>query len=276
MKNVISVDLEDWYHLIHLKDYAKNKIPQIQDSIQPVLKLFKKYNVTTTFFVLGEIAEKNPEVIELINKDGHEIASHGYSHKPLWELSKEEFIKELEKTKFLLTKISKEKILGYRAPYFSISKERSWAIESLKEMNYKYDSSIFPLKIGSWYGDSKAPLNPYKPLDSDILKNNPDENFKEFPLTVLNINKLRIPLAGGIYLRTAPFLIFKTLLKQVKKQGRSLFLFFHPWETHKNIIKLDAPLKNRFIIYHGINGMLKKIEHLLKTHKFVSFRENLN
>ncbi|MAG50617.1 polysaccharide deacetylase [archaeon] len=276
MENVISVDLEDWYHLVHLRDYAKNKTPQIQYSIQPILKLFKKYNTTTTFFVLGEIAEKNPEVIELINKDGHEIASHGYSHKPLWEISKEEFIEELEKTKSIVTKISKEKILGYRAPYFSISKERSWAIESLKEMNYKYDSSIFPLKIGSWYGDSSAPLNPYNPLNSDILKNNHDENFKEFPLTVFDKNEIRFPLAGGIYLRTYPFLIFKTLLKQVKKQGRSLFLFFHPWETHKNLIKLDVPFKNKFIVYYGIKGMLKKIEHLLKTYKFSSFRENLD
>ncbi len=276
MKNVISIDLEEWYHPIHLKNYVKNKIPQVKESIQPILKLFKKYNVTTTFFVLGEIAQKTPEVIDLINKDGHEIASHGYSHKPLWELSKEEFIEELEKTNFLLTKISKEKILGYRAPYFSISKERSWAIECLKKMDYKYDSSIFPVKIGSWYGDSNAPLNPYNPLESDILKNNPNESFKEFPLTVFNINKIRFPLAGGIYLRTTPFLIFKTLLKQVKKQERSLFLFFHPWETHKNIIRLNIPLKNRFIIYHGIKGMLKKIEHLLKTYKFGSFRENLD
>lgn len=273
MKNVISIDLEDWYHSSHLKDYVKNKIPQIQESVPPILKLLKKYNVTTTFFVLGEAAEKNPEIIELVHKEGHEISSHGYSHKPLWEISKDEFAKEIKKTNSLLKKISKEKVLGFRAPYFSISTERSWAIKTLKKEGFKYDSSIFPVKIGSWYGDSKAPLYPYSPSEKDVLKNDPTESFKEFPLTVFNTGKIRFPIAGGIYLRTLPFFLFKPLLRHVKRQGRPIFLFFHPWETHKDIIKLNVPFKNRYIAYRGVKSMMKKIEYLLKNYKFTSFRD---
>lgn len=273
VKNIISIDVEDWYHSAYLRGYSNKPEPQLHLSVPPILKLLKKYDTKATFFVLGDAAEKNPEVIEMIHEEGHEIASHGFSHKEIWKLSREEFIKEIERTEKAVNKITKEKIIGFRAPLFSLSKETAWFLEELKKRNYKYDSSLFSMKT-PLYGCADAKRTPYKSSKENFLLEDKQSGFIEYPVTIFKWGPLNFPL-GGFYLRSLPLFIFKPFLKKAEKNNTPIITFFHPWETHKDIIRLKVPLKSKFITYYGINRMLDKIEYLLKNYRFTSFRENL-
>lgn len=272
-KNVISIDLEDWYHSGYLRNYAIKPESQLHLSVPPILKLLKKYNTNATFFVLGDVAEKSPEIIEMICKEGHEIASHGFSHKEIWKLSKEGFVKEIERTEKAINKITKEKIIGFRAPLFSLSKETAWFLEELKKKEYKYDSSLFSMKT-PLYGCANAKRIPYRVSTENFFLEDKNSDFIECPLTIFKMG-FNFPL-GGFYLRLVPFFIFKHFLRKAKKNKTSSILFFHNWEAYKGTIRLKVPLKSRFITYYRINKMLDKIEYMIKNYKFTSFRENLD
>ena len=277
MKNLISIDFEEWYTSAYLRHHVpkEEESPMIKEAVRPVLKLFEKHNTTATFFVIGSVAEKHPEIIEEINGSGHEIASHGYSHKPLFWISKEELSEEVQKTNKILEKISKEKVIGFRAPYFSIDRKRSWGLDVLKKEGFSYDSSIFPAKT-PLYGAPGAPLKPYKPSRKDIYKHDESEKLVEYPLTVYKAfgGILNIPICGGFYGRMLPAGMIKSLAKNLNRKGQPLNFYFHPWETYEKTPRLDVSLKNRFITYTGMKGYLKKINYLLKNLSFECFRDN--
>lgn len=278
VKNLFSVDFEEWYTSAYLRHDIKddnNKKSIISTSTIPILELLKKHNTTATFFVIGSVAEKNPEVIEKIHSEGHEIASHGYSHKPLFWLTKEDFEDEVNKTNRILYKITKEKVRGFRAPYFSIDKKHSWGIDVLRKNGFYYDSSIFPAKT-PLYGEPDAPTVPYKPSQNNILIHDEKSDFVEYPMTVYKFigKTYGIPLCGGFYGRALPVQITKFLAQKINAKGQSLNFYFHPWETDSNTPRIDVSLKKRFITYYGINSYLKKIESLLKSFDFESFRDN--
>ena len=270
----LSVDVEDWYHSEYLRHFAKEKVPRIEKTIPLLLDILRKHNTTITFFTLGDIADKHPDVVKEISANGHEVASHCYSHTPLWNLNRKTFEEELRRTEKALRKATGKKVIGFRAPYYSIAKEQSWAIEILRKRNYCYDSSIFPMKT-PLYGAPGAPLEPYKPSKDNIYIHNEKEKLREYPISVLRIGKINIPLAGGFYLRAFPYILTKSMIKLLQKQKRSINMIIHPWEIDCNIPRLDVPLKNRLISYYGIRKNLQKFENLIKTLKFKSFREDI-
>lgn len=273
MKNAFSIDLEFWYSGEPYRDYLPSKIEdQINDSISPLLKLLKKYNAMATFFVLGEVAEKFPSLIKAIYEKGHEISSHGYSHKKLYVLNKKSFENELKKSVDLITSIIKEKPIGYRAPSFSMNNSTIWALDVLKKLGFKYDSSVFPIKT-RLYGVPDAPLAPYKPSQEDIAKIDNSNTIIEFPLSVIRLIR-NIPISGGHYFRLLPFWFIKSAINQVNK-SRPFIFYIHPWETCPKTPRLDIPLPQNFFAYYGINSMLKKIEKLLKEFKFAPIKEVL-
>ena len=161
MDNALTIDLEFWHSPELLRGFlTEERDGPIDDLIfemtKPILDVLDEYNVKATFFVLGLVAEKYPELIEEIYDKGHEVASHAYSHKTLFELGKDEFEREMDKSVQLLRHITKENPIGFRAPSFSVDNSTKWVFDVLKKHGFRYDSSIFPIKT-RLYGLSDAP-----------------------------------------------------------------------------------------------------------------------
>ncbi len=197
MKNVFSVDLEDWfcaYNLnINIKDWNKQELRVVQNT-KKILSLLSKFNVKATFFVLGWIAEQVPDLIKEVESQGHEIATHGYSHTLLTQMTPDDFNEDLSKAMGIMNSIVDNKILGFRAPSFTITKKTLWALPILKEHGIIYDSSVYPIGFHPDYGIPEADLKIHK--FNDIL---------EAPLSVAEIFGKRIPCSGGAYFRIFPY-----------------------------------------------------------------------
>lgn len=272
MKNALTIDLEPWYVSEFLVGYLPDeKDDHVEEAVRPLLDLLDNYGTKATFFVLGIVAERYPELVKEIHAKGHEIASHAYSHKTLYELGEARFEREIEKSTGLLESIIGERPIGFRAPCFSMNNSTRWALRVLRRHDFKYDSSIFPIKT-MLYGVPDAPLHPYRPSMIDLTKHDPSGDIIEFPMTVLRMGR-NIPVAGGFYLRVLPLWFIKFAIARVNKT-RAAVIYVHPWETDPRTPRLDGvPLFPRFVTYHGINSALRKIEGLLNAFEFSPLRE---
>jgi len=244
-KAILTFDLEFWYNSKFLNNYHlrdKNQIKDhIEESTELLLDLLKKYNQRATFFVLGEVAEKYPELIKKISNLGHEIASHGYSHKTLWELDKINFEKEIQLSKNVLKNITGKEPNGFRAPNFSLNQKTEWALDILKN-DFQYDSSIHPLR---------------SPKSA--------EKIIEIPTSL-----------GGIYFRVFPLWLYILLIKIISKTKIPV-LYFHPYEFFEFVPKIkNAPWLKRKIKYWGINNAWQKFEKLMRKFDFISIEQYLN
>jgi len=274
MKNALSIDLEFWYSPQYVRGYTS--IPeddQIREATGPLLNLFERYKTRVTFFVLGEVAERHPDLIREIRDRGHEIACHGYSHQTLHDLGKKGFEEDLKKSTSLIRSILKERPIGFRAPSFSLNRNTAWALNILERYGYKYDSSIFPLKT-PLYGMPGAPLGPYYPSMDDPSKESHMGEIKEFPISVLKVSRIKIPVGGGFYLRVLPALFIKAALETINKD-RSGVIYLHPWETYPETPVLDLPLLKKFVTYWGIKSTMKKLEYLVRNIDFCPMEELL-
>jgi polysaccharide deacetylase family protein (PEP-CTERM system associated) len=273
IRNALTIDLEYWYSPELVRGFVVgNKDDLIIEMTKPVLDVLDEFDVSATFFVLGEVAKKHPELVEEVYERGHEIGSHAYSHKTLYELGRDKFENEINLSVQLLQHITKEKPIGFRAPSFSVNNLTGWVFVILEKHGFKYDSSIFPIRT-KLYGVPNAPLHIYKPSADDVAKEDPNGKMIEFPMTVFEFGK-RIPISGGFYLRAMPFWLLKSLLKKVNRT-RAGMIYVHPWETYSKTPILKLPLSSRFITYYGIGSALNKLKGLLKNFDFASVREVL-
>lgn len=271
MDNALSIDLEYWWCNEFMHGFLPDRKREfLSESLNPILQLLEDKRTLATFFILGEVAEKHPEIVEKIYEKGHEIACHSYSHTPLQKLGREEFERELKKTTSLLEKYHP---VGFRAPSFSLDNGTRWALELLIKYGYKYDSSIFPVKT-MLYGVPDAPIHIYRPSLNDVSRIDPDSKIIEFPLTVVSFIK-NIPVSGGFYLRALPYSFLKTSIRHTNKQ-RPAVVYIHPWETTRVTPRLNMPMFSKFVTYYGTGGAFKKLELLLKDFKFKPMREVLN
>lgn len=273
IKTFISVDLEDWDTSAYLRGHiaGSDNPPKILESTYPILEMFEKKNIKAAFFVLGIIAEKFPGLIQDISRKGHEIASHGYSHTPLWRLNRESFRGEVRKTNLIIENITGKKPLGFRAPYASLDKTTSWAVDILREEGFRYDSSIFPMAT-PLYGAPGAPNKAYRISAKNIYKDDPASEMVEVPFTIIGFGPVIIPCTGGFYGRVVPLPLLKYFFKIVNKD-RPVNFYFHPWETFTGIPRIKAPFFNRFVSYFNVKHYLGKIEQLLDSCEFISFKE---
>lgn len=270
MINALSIDLEFWYTAELVRKYApEEKEDQVVESVEPLLSLLDKYNTKATFFVLGSLAEKYPELVKRIHESGHEIGSHGYSHKTLYDLTITAFEEEIRKSVEILKSITGKKPAGFRAPTFSINNSTKWAFEVLEKYGFEYDSSIFPIKT-MLYGEPTAPLYLYKPCKNDVTKNDPSGRITEFPMTVGQFRK-NIPLCGGFYFRLIPYKLLSMWIRKINEKRPAIF-YFHPWETYSETPRLDLPHTSKFITYYNINSTLNKLERLLNDFEFTSVK----
>ena len=266
--NILTIDFEEWYHPEYVKDKCpEGKSDRATDDLSPTLDLLEKHKIEATFFIVGEIAQKYPELIKQIEHKGHEVGFHSFNHIPLWEKNADTLTAEIRKFHALIGK----NCMGYRAPSFSLNNNTKWALNVLANCGYKYDSSIFPVST-PLYGVKHAPTKPYKISPADVSIEDEDAQLWEFPLHVYSTPILRLPMAGGFYLRFFPLKLVKRSINKANKNGHPAVLFVHTWELNPAMPKLKLGLYKSFITYHNAEKTAPKLEQLLLQYEFTSFR----
>jgi len=271
---MLGIDFEDWYHPQLVEPFVpqNKKTPTMFKGLDKILELLRRNNTKATFFLVGELLETNPEILDKIISEEHEIGFHTMKHTRLDTPNFQSVFKEELKT---FEKITSGRSIGFRAPTFSLNKKSSWVIDELVNNNYKYDSSIIPAKT-SMYGIPEAQRSPYKITKSSLDKNDESGTLIEFPLLVTKFLGKTIPAAGGFYLRTLPLKIIKNSIKAFEKKELPSSLYIHSWElTPEYIPKIKLPIKNKFITFHKIEKSFSKIEQLLKEFEFDTFNSYL-
>jgi polysaccharide deacetylase family protein (PEP-CTERM system associated) len=272
LDNILTVDVEEWYH----PEYVKRKVPiekeaRIPVSLEMTLSFLAKLNAHATFFVVGELVEKHPDIIDRIKEGNHEIGFHGFYHEPLWHSDPKILRTEIERFNNLI----KEKCAGFRAPSFSLNTQTRWLLRILEDCGYQYDSSLFPVKT-PLYGMQGGPTAPYKPSLENIVEFDENARLWEFPLLVYRWRGVRVPVAGGFYLRFFPANMIAKAIKKSNKQNFPAVIFFHNWELDPETPRLKLGLYKHFVTYHKLKETSKKLENLLSKFTFVSIKEYVN
>ena len=270
-KNIMSVDLEDFFCDLPFESWSKYE-SRVLKNTNKILDLFEKYQIKATFFTLGYIAEKFPDLIKKIDVRGHEIASHSYSHLDIRKTTEKDFENDIVKSIKILEEIIGKKVLGFRAPYFSIDKKSFWAMKILSKY-FKYDSSIFPVKT-PLYGIRNAPRNIYKPNLTNPSIEDVDSELIEIPLATNRIPIIgNVPIAGGFYLRFLPYFYIKYGLNKINNSNNSFIFYIHPKDLDPEMPKIN---EYAWHYYYNLKGATKKFERILKDFKFCSVKDFLN
>jgi len=270
--NVLGIDFEDWYHPELIQKYIskKDNQPKIIDGIDRILDLLRKKDTKATFFVVGELLEFKPELLDLILDNEHEIGFHTMKHDRIDSPNFKEIFKE-EIKKF--DELTDGKSKGFRAPSFSLNTNSSWLIDVLEENNYVYDSSVVPAKT-SLYGIPNAEKKPYK-ISSEFLEgSSSDGKIIEFPMMVTKFLGKKIPAAGGFYLRTLPSRVIENAIKSYEAENLPGVFYIHSWELTPELMpKIKLSKKDHFITFHNIDKAYDKMEDLLEKFQFTSFEK---
>jgi len=265
-KIAFTVDVEDWYQGIELPFSSwSNYEHRLAIGLNKLLHLLAKHHVKGTFFILGWVAENYPSLIKQIVEQGHEIASHGYSHTKVYELTPSAFKEEVSRTKKTLEDLTGEEITAYRAPFFSITNKSQWALPILAETGYKIDASLTAVK--TWrYGVENCPSKIFRFKNCGLL---------EFPISTFSIFSRKWGI-GGAYFRLFPYLFTRSKIKQHLVSNHYAMFYIHPWEYdpqhHK--IKLNSKLST-FTHYVKLNKTYAYTKHLLKNFNCVTMGEIL-
>ena len=256
----MSVDVEDYFHAHALS----SSFPRagwddcecrVERNINRVLQLFSDANIVATFFALGWIAERYPQVIRSIVANGHELGSHGYDHTRADQQNPAEFRNDIRKTKQILEEVGCCPVFGYRAASFSIGSNNQWAFDILEREGYKYSSSIYPISHDH-YGSAKAPRFPFHPTRGALL---------EIPISTAQRLGYRIPCGGGGYFRLIPYAAFRASLRRINYiDRRPCVFYFHPWELDPfQPLAIGLTWRTRVRHYLNLSRMERRLSRLL-------------
>jgi peptidoglycan-N-acetylglucosamine deacetylase len=273
IKNILTVDVEDWYHICDIEHILPPSLwdqceSRILANIEKLLALLSRFKVQATFFILGYIAERSPEIVKMICLEGHEIASHGYAHVQVYKQKKEEFLQDLLRSKTLVEVLTGEKIIGYRAPEWSICDGENnsyWAFDLLVQNGFLYDSSIAPLRF---IGISNAPKIPYTVSTSY-------GEIREFPPLVMRSPLGNLPIGGGWGLRIFPYRSIWKTIDQLNRLGHPALIFCHPSEFDTFSPPIALPWIKRFVCYGKIRTTEERLTRLLSDFEFTMMRRVL-
>ncbi|KZZ15488.1 polysaccharide deacetylase [Oleiphilus sp. HI0079] len=270
MKHAMTVDVEDYFQVAAFAPNIKydewEKWPmRVEQNTHAILDLFDKQGIQATFFVLGWVAERKPELVREIQKRGHEIACHGMTHQLVYSQKPEVFREETFRSKALLEDITGQAVNGYRAASYSITKQSLWALETLIDAGFTYDSSIFPVHHDR-YGMPGAPLNIHTAITTA------EKSITEFPLTSAQFMGRRLPVAGGGYFRIYPYWFTRSMLKRASEEIDQPFIFYlHPWEVDPNQPRIPgASALSRFRHYTNLKRCMPRLETLIKDFEFTT------
>lgn len=256
----MSVDVEDYFqvsafeHQITRAEWGS--LPsRLSGNIDRILELFDDADIKATFFVLGWVAEFHPKIVRAIADEGHEVASHGFSHFRVWTQTPDQFLEDVSSTKKALQDISGTEVIGYRAPSFSIDSKSLWAYDLLQEAGYRYSSSIYPISHDH-YGLPTAPRYPFRHAADGML---------EIPLSTVPFAGRNWPCAGGGYFRLLPLLYSRWALRRISNVERKpANFYFHPWELDPDQPRVDGvSLKAKFRHYVNLGRFEKRLTQIL-------------
>ncbi len=260
VRNAMTIDVEDYFQVsafapyIDRADWDRREC-RVERNVDRILALLAEHQTKATFFTLGWIAERYPHLVKRIVAQGHELASHGFGHERVSDLTPASFADDIVRTKALLEDLGGHEVLGYRAPSFSIGHANLWAFDTLLEAGYRYSSSVYPIQHDH-YGMPDSPRFAY-PVREGLL---------EVPVTTLRMFNKNFPSSGGGYFRLLPYALSRWMIRKVNtKDQESAVFYFHPWEIdaeQPRVPGIDG--KTRFRHYVNIERTHARIAHLLK------------
>lgn len=265
MDHHFTVDVEEYFNFLGFE----RRVPmsawgtlesRVEGSVYRLLDLLARHDARGTFFTLGWVAERHPTMVRDIADAGHEVASHGFSHRRVVELTPEEFRAEVRDTKRLLEDLVGAPVLGFRAPHFSLLPGCEWALDTLIEEGYRYDSSLFPIRRGG-YGYPEGERDPY-------WLERGGGTLAELPPATLALGGTNIPAGGGAWFRIFPFELTRRALIRSAARGAPGTFYIHPWEIDPEQPMLEAPLGARFKHYAGLRRTEPRLERLLTEFRF--------
>lgn len=267
--NAMSVDVEDYFQVwafedqISRKDWASLEC-RVSANVDRILEMFEQRGVRATFFILGWVAERYPALVRRMAALGHEIASHGYDHKRVFDLTPEQFRDDVSRTKRLLEDLAGMEVSGYRAPSYSIDERNLWALDVLQECGYRYSSSIYPV-AHDIYGMPEAPRFAFRTRPTGLL---------ELPVTTVEVGSMRLPAGGGGYFRLWPYSVSRWMLKRINERDRQPAIFyFHPWEVDPQQPRVrNARLKSRVRHYLNLSQVESRLARLLADFRWAPVR----
>ncbi len=271
--NALTVDVEEYFHVSAFSSVIPRANwgqleSRVQANTEQVLDLLASHEARGTFFVLGWVAQRHPKLIQQIQARGHEVACHSWEHRLVYQMTPEEFREDTRRAKDTLEQITGRAVEGYRAPSFSITADSLWALEIVAALGFKYDCSLAPVRHDIYGFPDASPVIHWQET--------PSGRILEFPISTIQLSGVRVPVAGGGYLRSFPFRATLWAMKKIhEKQGQPVMVYFHPWELDPEQPRVVAPLRARIRHYIGLNGTRKKLEALLKRFPFAPVKEVL-
>lgn len=271
MLNALSIDVEDYFQvsaaesIIRYKDWDGYESRVVKNT-KKILSILKEFNIKATFFVLGWIAERFPELVKEIYLQGHEVACHGYNHRLVYNQGAKVFREDIRKAKAILEEITGSQIIGYRAPSSSITNKSLWALEILIEEGFQYDSSIFPVRHNR-YGIPNGERFIHK---IDLGEKG---TIIEFPLSTVRVFGSNFAISGGGYLRFYPLVLVKWAIEHINKEGYPAMVYIHPWEIDPEQPRMELPGLSKFKHYVNLSKHSDKLKSLLSDVKFSSIQE---
>ena len=262
--NALTIDVEDYFQVSALAPYIRRdewdaRECRVERNVDRILAMLAERQVQATFFTLGWVAERYPQLVRRIVEGGHELASHGYGHERASDLSEAAFREDITRSKHLLEDLAGRPVLGYRAPSFSIGVGNLWAFDQLARAGYRYSSSIYPIKHDH-YGMPDSPRFAYR-VGAGLL---------EVPITTVRMGQRNMPSTGGGWFRLMPYAMSRWMLKRVNREDREAAIFyFHPWEIdpgQPRIPGIDA--KTRFRHYVNLDRNENKLRQLLQDFRW--------
>ncbi|WP_221931754.1 XrtA system polysaccharide deacetylase [Thalassomonas sp. M1454] len=265
-KHILTVDVEDYFQVSAFENIVDRASwdsleHRVEHNTHKVLDLFNEHNAKATFFVLGWVAKRYPSIIKRIVDDGHELASHGYGHQRLTTLTQQQAFTDIEQSKQILEDTSGQLITGYRAPSFSINSSNTWIYDILKQLNFRYSSSTYPINH-DLYGEPSWPRTAYQTK----------QGILEIPVSTLKLASKNYPIAGGGYYRLLPYWLNKQAINHfVKNEMQPYMFYFHPWEIDPKQPRFkQASNKSKIRHYTNLNIMEGKIVKLLECFNWQS------
>ena len=256
--NAMTIDVEDYFQVSAFEPYVAREEWDVREcrverNVDRILALLDRHGIQATFFTLGWVAERYPQVVRRIVAGGHELASHGYGHGRASEQTEASFFADVQVAKKLLEDIGGCEISGYRAPSFSIGERNLWAFDCLERAGYRYSSSIYPIRHDH-YGMPDAPRHPHR-----------IGSLLEIPATTLRAFNRNWPASGGGFFRLLPYFVSRWMLRQINREDRMAATFyFHPWEVDPGQPRIhEAGAKARFRHYLNLHRMEGRLDRLL-------------
>jgi len=266
-----TVDVEEFFHPTAMEpffpDASWDALPRRSPTLVPrILEHLDRHDVRGTFFVLGWLAEREPAMVKAIAAAGHEIASHGWSHRRVTHMQPGEFRSEARRSRMLLEDLAGQPVIGYRAPSFSILPGLEWAFDVLLEEGFRYDSSVFPVRVHPTYGYPDADRDPH-------VLDRPAGALVEVPPATLRVGGLTLPAAGGAYLRFFPVALLRAALASAERRGVAGTCYVHPWEFDRDMPSLPGPWLTRLRMRGGIRHTWRRVRAVTRRYRFRPVRD---